>query len=110
MMFFPVNVIRTHWQVMAIVNATEEIKETEVLFFDSYLRSFDPRKNYQINCITGQDTEELEVHFLKRHLAAILTQDRFLAAITTDHFTPRTITPEIKKFNSVQKIYNDCGL
>ena len=47
---------------------------------------------------------------MDRYLVAILTQDQFLAAITTEHFTLSTATPEIKFANCVQKINNDCAL
>ena len=110
MIFVPINVFMTHWQVMVIVNASDEVKETEVLFFDSKISGYDPRKKYHFNCDTGRETEELEIDFLKRYLVAILTQDRFLAAITTEHFTPITIIPEITFVNCVQQIHNDCAL
>ena len=92
------------------MNAEYESKETEVLFFDSQLRHFDPRKNYHINCITGHVTDELEVHFLERHLVAILTQDRFLVAINIKDFIPSTATPEIFFLNFVQQINNGYAL
>ena len=100
----PVNVTRLHWQAMDIVSAEDESKETEVLLFYSQQRIFDPRKNYHINCITSHTKEELEVYFLKRNLVAILTQNRFLAAITTEHFIPITHTPEIIFVNCAQKL------
>ena len=99
-----------HWQMMVILNASNEVKETEVLFFDSSIRGFDPRKNYHFHCDTGQETQEFEIDFLKRYLVSILTQERFLAAITTDNFTPSTATPEITFVNCVQQIDNDCAL
>ena len=78
---------------MVTVNAEEEKKENEVLIFDYQVRSFYPRKNYHINCITGYEIEELEVHFLERFLVAILTKDQFLVAIIAELFTPSATTP-----------------
>ena len=75
MMFVPINVTKTHWQVMVIMNTVEQIKETEVLSFDSQLRSFDPHEKHHINCDADQATAEFEIHFLRRHLAEILAQD-----------------------------------
>ena len=75
--FVPINVFYTNWQVMVIVNASDEVKETEVLFFDSKLGGFDPRKNDHFHCDTGQATQDFEIDFLKIYLVAILTQERF---------------------------------
>ena len=78
------------------------------MFSDSSQKNYDSRKNYHIHCVTGRATEELEVYFLERYLLAILTQGRFLVAITNEHFIPSTNAPEIIFVNCVQKIKNDC--
>ena len=81
---------------MVILNVKNESKETAFLLFDSSQRIYDLRNNYHIPLVTARVAEELEVHFLERHLVDFLTQDLFLVEISTEHFIPRDVMSHTK--------------
>ena len=58
---------------MVIVNALDKSTEVDVLFFDSLLAAYDPRKRMHVDSATRRETNEMEITFLQRFLAAILT-------------------------------------
>ena len=61
--FFLVNTSTIHWQLIVIVNALDNEKMKVILFFDSSVSQFDPRKIYHMSLETWHETCMLESVF-----------------------------------------------
>ena len=63
MTLLPLNVSNSHWQLIIVLHALNNQKQTKLLFLDSLIRLYNLLHKHHISHSTGELTDELEIDF-----------------------------------------------
>ena len=102
MIFVPINCFNSHWQLIILLNAFDNKKETKALFLDSLIRIYNPLRRRHVSLSNGRVTNELEISFLNRFTKS------FLIDLNPNKHANGNV-PEIEIIESVQQQGADCG-